>query len=35
VSVTLGILLLGEYFTLRKSAGIVIGIAAVYLLTTE
>lgn len=35
VSVVLGILLLGEYLTLRKAAGIVIGIAAVYLLTTE
>lgn len=35
VSVALGILLLGEHLTLRKSAGILIGIAAVYLLTTE
>jgi drug/metabolite transporter (DMT)-like permease len=35
VSVVLGIFLLGEYLTLRKSAGIVLGLAAIYLLTTE
>ena len=35
VSVLLGILFLGEVLTLRKTAGVTFGIAAVYLLTTE
>lgn len=35
VSVVLGILVLGDQLTARKAAGIVFGIGAVYLLTTE